>query len=75
MVEKWIFWIPPINERSKLNFDDSKIQNRSASGWVIRDSNGIIKMDANRHLGNTSIIITECIAIRDGVLATKNNDF
>ena len=63
MIEKWIRWIPLINGRFKLNFDDSKIQYRSGSGWVIRDSDEMIKMIANRHLGNTSIIIAECITL------------
>ena len=43
-VEKWIRWISSINGRFKLNFDGSRINNISASGWVIRDSNGSIKM-------------------------------
>ena len=46
MVEKLIQWIPPINGRFKLNFDGSKVESKCASGWVIRDSNGIIKMAA-----------------------------
>ena len=46
-----------------------RINNISVSGWVIRDSNGIIKMTGNRHLGNVSILTTECVALRDGVLA------
>ena len=32
-------------------------------------------MAASRHLGNTSLIIAKCIALRDGVLAAKNNGF
>ena len=35
---------PPISNRFKLNFDGSTIQNISALSWIIRDSNGIIKM-------------------------------
>ena len=68
-VEKWIRWIPPINGRFKLNFDGSRINNITASSWVIRDSNGTIKIAGSRHLGNASIIIVECVALRDGVLA------
>ena len=37
-VEKWIRRIPLINGRFKLNFDGSKINNISASVWVIKDS-------------------------------------
>ena len=52
-----ICWIPPINERFKLNFDGSRIENKNALGWVIKDSNGIIKMVASRQIGNASIIL------------------
>ena len=45
------------------------------SGWVIKDSYGIIKMAACRHIGNPSIILAECMALRDDILATKNNGF
>ena len=41
-VENGIRWIPRINGRLKLNFDGSRINNISALGWVIRDSNGSI---------------------------------
>ena len=61
MVEKWIRYIPPINGIFKLNFDGLRIQNRSSSRMVIRDSNGTIKMATSKHLGNTSIIIAECM--------------
>lgn len=30
-------------------------------GWVIRDSNGIIKMTASRHISNASMIIAKCM--------------
>ena len=73
MVEKWIRWIPAINERFKLNFDVSGMRNKSVSRWMIRDYNGIIKMIASRCLGNASIIVVECMTLRDGVLASKNN--
>ena len=62
-VERWIRWIPPINERFKLNLDGSMINNISASSWVIKNSNGIIKVAGSRHLGNASIIMAECVAL------------
>ena len=71
-VEKWI---PPIDGRFKLNFDGSRINNISASGWVIRNSNGTIKIARSRHLGNASTIIAECVALRDDVLAAIYNGF
>ena len=60
-VEKWI---PLINERFKLNFNGSRNNNISALGWVIRDSNGIIKVVGSRHLGSASIITTECVVLQ-----------
>ena len=42
---------------------------------VIRDSNGTIKMAASRHISNVLIIIAECMALKDDMLATKNNEF
>ena len=45
-VKKWIQWIPLINGRFKLNFDGSRVQNNSALELVIRDFNGIVKIDA-----------------------------
>ena len=74
-VEKWIRWISPINGIFKLNFDGSRIQNDSSLGWVIRDSDGIIKMTTCRHIGKSSIIVSECLALRDGILAAKNKGF
>ena len=62
---KWIHWIPPINNKFKLNFDGSRVQNISALRWVIRDSNDIIKLAACRHIGNSSIIVVECVILRD----------
>ena len=64
-----------MNGRFKLNFDDSRIENKSVSRWVIRDCNGTIKMAASRHIGNVLIIITECITLKDSMLVAKNNDF
>ena len=65
----------PINIRFKLNFDGSKVQNISASRRVIRDFNGIIKMVACRHIGNSSIIVVECMTLRDVVSAIERKSF
>ena len=51
VVEKWIQWISPINGKFKLNFDGFKVTSKCASGQVVRNSNGIIKMAACRHVG------------------------
>ena len=45
------------------------------SRWVIRYSNGVIKVTGNRHLDNTWIFIMECVALRDSVLTATHNDF
>ena len=46
--------------------------------WNIKKENGLletpmgtIKMEGNRHLGHSSIITIECVALRDGVIAAK----
>ena len=75
IVEKWIRWIHQINGIFKLNFDGSMINNINASGWVIRDTNGFIKMTGSIHLDNASIITVECVALRYGVLAAILNGF
>ena len=49
---------------------EDKIQ--SALGCIIRDFNDIIKMIVFRHIGKSSIVIVECIILRDVILATKN---
>ena len=74
-VEKWIRWIPLINGRFKLNIGGSRVQNNSVVGWVIRDCNGILKMVACKHIGNSSIIITKCMTLRDSILTPKNKAY
>ena len=34
-----------------------------------------IKMAGNKHLGHASIITTECVVLRDGILASKLDGF
>ena len=63
------------NGRFKLNFDGSRMENKSASGWVITDFNGTIKMTTSKYICNVSIIIAECITLRDDMLNAKNNGF
>ena len=60
-----------INIRFKLNFDGYRVQNISVLGWVILDSNGFIKMAACRYIGNSSIIIVECMTLRDSMLSCQ----
>lgn len=75
VVEKWVRQIPPISRNFKLNFDGSMVKNRSVSRWVIRNSNGIIQMIANKHMDDALIIITKYMTFKDGVLVVKNNEF
>ena len=75
MVKRWIHWISLINRRFKLNFDGSRIENKSALGWFIKYSNGTITMVASRNIDNASIIIAECMTLRDEVLVAKNHEF
>ena len=58
----------------KLNFDGSRIQDISTSGWVIRDTNGTIKMTVTKHLDSALIITAECITLRDVIQAARLND-
>ena len=51
-------------------------------GWRIKvlqdgllETNGTIKIVASRHISNTSIIIVECMTLRDDILVAKNNEF
>ena len=67
--------ISSINGKIKLKFDDLRVENKSASSWIIRNSNGIVKIVASRHIDNVSIIIAECIILSDDLLTGKNIEF
>ena len=64
-----------INDKFKLNFEGSKVQNKSALGWIIRDSNDIIRMTTCRHVANASIIMDECMTLRDEILPAKSKSY
>ena len=51
------------------------MENKSTLGWVIRDSNGTIKIVASRFISNPSVIIVKCMTLRDDILVAKNNEF
>ena len=55
-----------------MNFDGSRVQNKSVLGWVIRDSNGLIRKATCRHIGYSSTIVAKCMVLRDGILVAKN---
>ena len=48
------------------------MQNKNALRWIIGDSNGIIKMTKCKNIDKSSIIVVECMSLRDGILAAKN---
>ena len=75
VLKKWIRWIPPIIDRFKLNFDGSRIQNKSVLGWVITYSDGIIKMAAYKYVGQSSIIVAECMTLKDDIQTSKSKGY
>jgi len=59
----------------KLNFDGSLQGNSAAGGYIIRDWKGeILKMGASNY-GNTSAILAESRALRDGLQAALKSGF
>ena len=52
-----------------------RIQDKSALGWVIRYSNGIIKLAGCKHVNKSSIIVAKCMALRDDILVAKNKGY
>ena len=48
---------------------------KSALRWVIRNSNGIIKKAACKHVSKSSIIVVEYMTLRDGILDAKNKGY
>uniref|UniRef100_A0A7C9A6W4 RNase H type-1 domain-containing protein n=1 Tax=Opuntia streptacantha TaxID=393608 RepID=A0A7C9A6W4_OPUST len=68
-VPQFIRWNPPTPGTVKLNFDGS-LQGRSAAGgYILRDWKGEPLMVGASNYGNTSIIIAESRALRDGLQA------
>ena len=51
------------------------MQDKSVLGWVIKNSKGIIKMVARKHVGKSSIIVAKCMTLRDAILAAKNKEY
>ncbi|XP_004305565.1 PREDICTED: uncharacterized protein LOC101295259 [Fragaria vesca subsp. vesca] len=70
-----IRWIPPAPNWVKLNFDGSVLSTSGAAGFVIRDSFGVPLVAGARRLHTSSVPITECCALKDGLVAAKRFDF
>ncbi|KAL6288191.1 hypothetical protein ACE6H2_012581 [Prunus campanulata] len=51
----------------KLNFDGSICNNSAASGFVIRNSDGHVLLAEAKNIGDNTISVAECMALRDGL--------
>jgi len=72
---QFIRWHPPTPGTVKLNFDGSLQGNSAAGGYIIRDWKGeILAMGASNY-GNTSVIMAESRALRDGLQAALSSSF
>jgi len=72
---QFIRWYPPTPETVKLNFDGS-LQGRSATGgYILRDWKGEPLVVGASNYGNTSIIMVESRALRDGLQAALQFGF
>ena len=69
----WVSWTKPQEGLVKLNLDGSAVGNskKVGGGAVIRCSNGDWIAGCLRKLGNTSCILAELWALRDGLLLAK----
>ena len=62
-------WNTPPPGVVKLNFDGSLSHNLTAGGFIIRDWIGQFIKDGATHYGESSILIAEARALRDGIKA------
>jgi len=60
-------WYPPLPGFVKLNFDGSLINSSAAGGFIIRDWTGKLVKACATYYGNTSILVAEARALRDGL--------
>ena len=67
-VEKCIKWKPPDNDYTKLNFDGSVVNNRSAAiGFAIRDKEGCAVLAGAKKISSYHVPISEALALREGL--------
>ena len=71
----FIRWQPPTPGAVKLNFDGSLQGSSAAGGFIIRDWRGEILIMGASNYGDTSVILAECRALRDGLVAALNYEF
>ncbi|KAL6209547.1 hypothetical protein ACLB2K_020487 [Fragaria x ananassa] len=70
-----IKWLPPPCNLVKLNFDGSICHNKkTATGFVVRDHEGNPILAGSRCVGNSSVPIAKCSALRDGLFHALCND-
>lgn len=62
-----IKWKPPPEGWVKLNFDGSIRNNSAASGFVIRNSKGHVLLAGAKNIGDNTISVAKCMALRDGL--------
>ncbi|KAI5347853.1 hypothetical protein L3X38_000740 [Prunus dulcis] len=62
-----IKWKPPPRGWVKLNFDGSIRNNVAASDFVIRDFDGHVLLAGAKNIGDNTIFVAECMALRDGL--------
>ena len=69
-------WHPPHSPLVKVNFDGSVINNnKAATGFVIRDAQGNPLLAGAKNVGVNNILITEGLALRDGLQKALENGF
>ncbi|KAH0996108.1 hypothetical protein GBA52_019972 [Prunus armeniaca] len=56
-----------LNVAGQLNFDGSVRNNLAASGFVICDSDGHVLLTGAKNIGDNTISVAECMALRDGL--------
>ncbi|KAL6213853.1 hypothetical protein ACLB2K_013292 [Fragaria x ananassa] len=62
-----IKWHPPYPSFVKINFDALVQHNKAAIGFVIRDSNGNPLTAAVKYVGDTSVLVVETLALKEGL--------
>ena len=64
----FVRWHSPPTEYIKLNFDGSLTNKSAAGGFILRDWTGKTIKAGTIHYGETSILVTEARALKNGVI-------
>ncbi|KAL6129862.1 hypothetical protein ACLB2K_068244 [Fragaria x ananassa] len=62
-----IKWHPPDKDFVKINFDASVQHKHAAIGFVLRDADGNPLTAAAKFIGDTSVLITDTITLKEGL--------